>query len=282
MAWGFNFPAITIIYHQISAPALALVRYLIMLGVLVPLALLTGHKLTYDRGDALRVNALGLLSMGVYMVFFLEGMKHSNPAEAAIVLSTSPVWVNLIRVILKKQRFSWTSLLGAVIAIIGVALVVLKNRGNNSSELLGNILILTSAWIWAYCVVLSQPVIEKYGAIRALAIAMPAGLLVLVPYGLLPMLATPFRSFTTQSWLMLAHISLLAGVIGFLGFYAGVRKIGPSTAMLYQFFVPPTAAFFAWLVLDRPLYLLQALGLAIVISGVWISATANRLSRTKP
>lgn len=271
LAWGFNFPAIAVLYHQMSAQALALIRLLIMAAVVVPWAWARGQSVRVEAPDLWRIRGLGFLSLGVYMVLFLEGMRHTNPAEASIIISTSPLWVSLIRAGLRQAPLSLLSVVGAVVAIFGVGLIVLEGHDGSSSTWLGYGLIFSAAVLWAVCVVISKPLTETLGPLRTLAGGIPAALIVLIPYGFSAVLETDFAALKPVSWGMLAHISILAGGLGFLGFYSGVKKIGPQTAMLYQFFVPPVAAASTWLVLGRPLGILQGVGLAIVLLGVWLS-----------
>jgi drug/metabolite transporter (DMT)-like permease len=135
--------------------------------------------------------------------------------------------------------------------------------------------ILASSVVWASSVVVMRPVLSEMSPLRTLTLSMPAALLALVPYGARAFLETDFATISVRGWLMFGHVAVLSGVVAFLCFYEGIRQVGASTATLYQFFVPPTTVFFAWMVLGELIQPLQAIGLTVVIVGVWASYRAR-------
>lgn len=252
--------------------------------LLVLFCLVRGESLKYGR-ETLPVLWQGFLSMGVYMVLFLEGMQRTSPAEGAIILATAPIFVAIFSVIAKYERFSSGAILGSVIAFLGTSIVIAAGSKSGGGNLAGNFIILASSVVWAYGAVLSKPLVNRYSPIQSLTLSMPAALLVLLPYGLMDTIRMPWSALTSQSWWMLIHITLGAGLIGFIGFYEGVKAKGPAAAMMYQFFVPIIASVFSWLLMDQGLNGWQAFGLAVVILGVFIASraryfTASRLAAT--
>lgn len=282
VSWGFNFVTLKLLFAEGMTPAAAsLVRFLLMWGVLVAICRFRRESLAYPEGSTIALWILGFLSMGVYMILFLEGMARTTAAEGAIILATSPVLTFLLAVAMKRERFAWGALVGAVVAFVGVALVVFAGDHDSHGTLLGNGLVLLSSIVWAYCAVQTHVVVGDLSPLRALTLSMPGAIPILLVYGLGAALAVPWGQMTWVGWAALAHITLLAGVVGFIGFYAGVRQVGSSGAMLYQFLVPPIAAFFAWLLLGQALLPLQGVGLAVVLLGVWWSMRC-RMARLAP
>lgn len=274
LSWGFNFVALKILYVQLQPASVGLVRFGLMWILLMAICLLRGDSLRYPKGEALRILGLGFLAMGVYMVFFLEGMKGSTPAEGAIILATSPIFTALIAGGARQEKLNFGSLFGAAIAFAGVVLVILggvQAASEQKDKLVGNILILLSAVVWAASTVYSKPLVEKHPPFRILTLSMPGAIPVLLPYGLLATTKIEWDALTLVTWTMLAHVALFAGVVGFAGFYAGVRQIGAPGAMLYQYLVPPIAALFAWWVLGQAMQPWQFVGLVIVLGGVSVS-----------
>ncbi len=281
LTWGFNFVAIKLLYLQMTPAAVALVRFCGMFALLAAFCWLRGESLRYPRGDVGRILVLGFLSMGVYMVFFLEGMRESAPAEAAILLATSPIFTALIAAAVGQELLNRGSFLGASIAFAGVAVVVFCGDHHDPGKLSGNVLILISSVLWAGSTVYARPLVARYSPYRVLTLSMPGALVVLVPYGLMAALGSPWSQMTPLSWGMLAYVVVVAGVVGFVGFYEGVRQIGGPAAMLYQYFVPVLAAGFAWWVFGRALAPAQLAGVGVVLAGVALSNYA-RYARIGP
>lgn len=280
LSWGFNFVALKLLYEQMTPPAVALVRYLGMFLLLVLICAVRRESLRYPRQDAMRLLTLGFLSMGVYMVFFLEGMRDSAPAEGAILLSTSPIFTALIASAVGQERLNRKAFVGALIAFGGVAIVVFGARGEAHGKLIGNLLILVSSVLWAASTVYSRPLVERISPFRVLTLSMPGALVVLLPYGLVPTWQAPWSSMSPTTWGMLGYVAVIAGAIAFVGFYEGVRQIGGPAAMVYQYFVPVLAALSAWIVLGSTVNALQFVGMGVVLGGVSLSNRARLQGRS--
>ncbi|MBL8060648.1 MAG: DMT family transporter [Chthonomonas sp.] len=274
LAWGFNFVAVKSLYQVMPPAALALTRWVVMLFALVPLCLVMKEPLRFPSPRlALQVLFLGSLTMGVYMFFFLEGAKQVTPGESSILISTSPIWVLFFEALFRLEKLRWGSVIGAVISCLGVALVVGHSSG--TTTMFGILMTLAAAVIWGLCVVISRVLGAHFSPLQLITLGMPGALIVIVPYGLGPALGVNWASLSPRDWYYFFHIALLAGALGFYGFFTGVQQLGPGKAMRYQFFVPIVATISALVVLGIPVTLLQGLGVLVVIAGVWIASAAK-------
>lgn len=273
--WGFNFVALKLVLVQMSAPSAALVRALLMYGVLVCIGRWRGISLRFPPGTFWRINLQGFLAMGLYMILFVEGMREATPAEGAIILGCGPVFTLLIACLAGQETFHWSILGGTLFAFVGVGLVVGFSPSVHSSGglLLGHFLLLASAFVWAGATVVSRPIVTKVDPLQMLTLSMPAGLAALLPYGVLSTARLDWAALTPTTWAMMAYFAVAAGVIGFLLFYRGVQQVGASGAMLYQYLVSPLAAISGFFVLRAGLHPVQLVGLVVVLGGV---ALANR------
>lgn len=269
VSWGFNFVAIKLLYREMDPATVSLVRLAIMAAVLVAVCLVVKVPLRYPKGQAWKILLQGCLSLGVYMIFFLEGMVGTSPAEGAILLGTGPIFTLLFAVVAKQERFISRSLYGILVAFLGVVLVVfVPGHPMGSGHLAANLMVLISAMIWALSTVLSRPLVGSAHPLSMLTLSMPGALVALIPYGGVKLLQFNWSGMGPLGWSMLAYVSLVAGVVGFVAFYVGVRQVGASGAMLYQYLVAPLAALSGWLFLGNQLYAQQFLGIVVVLGGV--------------
>jgi len=275
LTWGFNFVSLKILYREMEPPAAMLLRFATMWALLIPVCKLRGLSLVYVAKDAVRILISGFISMGLYMVLFMEGLHMTSPAEGAIILASSPVMTYLMATALKQERFSAPALIGSSIAFAGVAMVILGGTSADGATMKGNLIMLASSVVWAYCVVYMKPLLNRYDATQLLALSMPGGALLMVPYGLASLVHTNFRGVSPLGWMMFLQVSVLSGVIGFGCFYVGIKQVGASRATLYQYFVPPAAALFAWIVMGRTLAPIQMVGLVILLFGVFATTKAR-------
>ncbi len=276
VCWAFNFVALKRLYAEMPPPVVAIARFAIMESLLVALCLAGKQSLRYPKGEALKILGLGFLSMGLYMVAFLGGMQGTTAAEGAIVLATSPIFTMLVAAAIGKEPFCRASIFGTFLALGGVALIVFSGGASTHGTLWGNGLVLLAAVLWAGSAVTTRILVADMEPLRLLTLCMPGGLLALLQYGGRAALEFDYGTVTPTGWWMLGHVAILSGVVAFLGFYIGVKQIGAGRAMLYQYLVPGMAALFGWAVLGQAMTLVQLVGLAVVITGVWLAQAAHQ------
>lgn len=276
LVWGYNFIALKVLYREVPPGPAALVRHVLM-GLCLWAIVWFWYR--HERKGLwrfdLRIWAFGALSMGVYMVLFLEALDRTSAPEGAIVIATAPLFTTLFAVLARQEAFSVRVLIGALVAFAGVGLVVFGGADFQGAHLLGNGLMLASAIAWALGAVVSRPLVKDRSAMVVLTQSMPAGLLVLVPYAIVGTLKVPWFSLQPETYGAFAHFTFLAGVLGFVGFFYGVQKVGAPGAMFYQYGVAPLATFFAWVFLKDALHPWQVVGMGVVMAGV-VMATAAR------
>ncbi len=282
LSWGFNFVSLKILYEDMSPAALMFNRSIVMAALLAMIVKARGLALAYPKEDRSRILLAGFVSMGLYMVVFLEGLQLTTPAEGAIMLATAPILTFLLSSALKQEVFSFPALWGSLIGFVGVAIVILGgDRGAATGSLLGNMLCLGSALIWGTGVVIMRPLLHRYDPTQVFTLSIPGAIPVMLLYGLWPALHTDYAAISPLGWAMFAQVTMISGVISFVCFYIGIHQIGPSRATMYQFFIPPTAAIFQWLLFGRALAPLQWFGLVVLMAGVVYTARARAVASAR-
>jgi len=84
-------------------------------------------------------------------------------------------------------------------------------------------------------------------------------------------------SHSFLDWLCISYLGVFGTVIGFVWYYQGVERIGPTKAGLFINFVPISAILCAFFILKEPITLSLAIGAVLVISGVYLT---NRKTST--
>ena len=157
--WGFNFVSMKIVFPVMAPAAVVFWRYFLMGAVLVLICIGTRQSLRIPAEHRLDILATGFFAMGIYMVLFFEGVKRAPAGESAIILATNPIMVGVMSMILGREPKSVARVMGSLIALGGVALVVLGRPGalvvsNETHErLVGDLLLFLSALAWAASVI---------------------------------------------------------------------------------------------------------------------------------
>ena len=275
--WGFNFISLKILFPVMEPGAILFWRYFVMGGVLVAVCKFTGQSLELPKEHRNKILFAGLNSMGIYMIFFMEGVKLTSAGEAAIILVTNPIMVAIWMMVLRLEPRSIAKVIGSIVAFVGVGLVILGRPGvvatskETTDRLLGDLFMILGAVSWSWSVVISKPLSAHIKPLPLFTMSMLGGLPVVLIYGLAPALRVHWNVFTPWQWTNFAQIALGSGVIGMVFYYKGISQLPASIATMHQFLVPVLATGFAAAILDERLAWVQAIGLAVLFVGVLVA-----------
>ena len=171
------------------------------------------------------------------------------------------------------------SVVGLVLAIAGVALVVIGGAGlasGNDARLLGDALILGGGTCWAIYTVLGKAVLRFGSPLGVTAAASFVGGLLLVPLAVVEGRFGTLPSWPAQAWVAVGYMVLFPTVIGFVGFYHSVVRIGAGRAALTSYLVPVGTLVLAAILLGERVTPLQLGGGALTLVGMRIATLPER------
>ncbi len=279
--WGFNFISLKFLFEDFTPPGLLFARYWFTWLCLIGLCVLQKKAWWPPKEDRGRLWFSGFLSMGLYMVLFFEGTNLTTPAEAAIILATSPIFTGLFSVLKGDEKLSKLRLVSALVSFVGVVLVILGRPLSVEGHLTGNLIVLLSSVTWAWSVVSLKPMLSKYTPVQAFTMAFGGAAPLVFLYGLGPFLKTPFQQIDIYNWGHFVQVVLGSGLIAFVSYYKGVEQLGTSRAVMYQFLVPPLTVGYAFWLRGERLAVMQFWGLAIILSALILGQQQQLASNLK-
>lgn len=281
LVWAGNVVASKFLLMVLSPGAVFYVR---MLGValLLGVPMLSLHRLSSQRGRVPWVVLIvgGLLMAGQNAAYFW-GLQLTTASQAALLSNTAPLWTALLVAGCGLEGLSWRNWLGVLVALGGVALVILgvpgADVGYAPAPALGALLALASAVFFALYVVITKAVVEQWGALPTLAVGYIVGALLILPMALLTLPRVPWEALRAFDWGMLAYAVLLAGAFAYIVYYRIVGRTSAVRAALYQYLIPVLAALAARIFLGEALYFWQYLGFLITLVGIYLARPAVRM-----
>ncbi len=142
---------------------------------------------------------------------------------------------------------------------------------------IGDLIILGAVALWALYSVLGRRAMERRSALSASAFSALLGLPVLLLAAGWEIHASGF-AFDIKLALPLLYIGVAPGVIGFLSWNAGVRRLGASGAMVFYNTLPLYGALLGHFLLGEPLGLGHLVGGALIVGGgLWAAGRAKRI-----
>ncbi len=288
LTWGFNFVALKILYkgYHFTVSGLLTARYILMVPMLLGLQLLAERNLHIRREHWRHLIIFSIVTVGIYQYLFAKAIEWTSAGESALLISSAPIFTFLITTLLGHEKFSKMGLAGVIFGFAGISLVIFGGNGSASipeTHIKGDLVMIAAAVLWASYAIFSRPLLKHYSALKVTTWAHTLGALMIIPIGFTQFARTDWMHLAPMGWACTLYFAWLAGVYGFVVWYRGVRVIGSSKTMLFQYLVPPVALIVGYfgpylssaLKSEAP-SLLQSLGVIITLSGVYIASNAKR------
>ena len=135
-----------------------------------------GRRLMPARKDWRTVIALGATGHVVFQVCFIFGLDLTLTGNAALLLSTTPVWVLLISVAVGRERFNLSILVGVLATLSGMLILVTGGSHEMGGVRTGDLLVLGAAVSWSVYTVFSRRMTKRHGVLEMTAWTLWAGL----------------------------------------------------------------------------------------------------------
>ena len=221
------------------------------------------------RGRALLGALLyGLFSFGMAFGFIYWALTEITAGTAMVGLATVPLLTLVFAVGLGIERLSVRGVAGAVIAVLGIALVFQDSISTASPAALAALL------CGAASLAVSPIVVKKFPRVHAVsenAIGMFAGSGILFAVSLLRAEQWAFPAIM-RTQIALLYLVVLGSIGVFLLYLFIVRRMTPSGANYIMLLAPLAAVLFGWLLLGETAGSVFFLGAILVLTGVFVGA----------
>ncbi|HUL43566.1 MAG TPA: DMT family transporter [Bacteroidota bacterium] len=272
LLWSANYPLMKYALSELNPFVFNSIRYIVAAVVLVLLFHVRSEWRPIERTDRKSILLIGLEGHILYQIAFILGLSMTTAGNAAVLLSTSPLWTLVLDARIHREKIPAKMWIGMGISLIGIILVVTGSGAKHrfdSHEVLGDLIALAAALLWALNIVLQKPVLVKYSPSQ-LAVMMNCLGAVGLSFCAIPA-ATTFV-WGSIDWKCYAA-AILSGAlsigIGNTIWSRGISKIGPGRTSNFNNLVPILALILSWLTLHEQLSVVQLVGAVITIIGVW-------------
>jgi len=226
------------------------------------------HRL--KRRDVAHLFALGIIGFYLASYFDFVGLSYISASLERLILLLYPTLVVLMSALCLKRAISAKEALSLIVSYIGIIVVFYEELSlAGSNVILGSAFILASATAFAIYLMGSGEMVKRIGATRFTAYAMSiACFATLLHFG------SSFDKTITQLPSAVYGLALLMAIFStviptFL-MNMGIKHIGASPASIISALGPVMTIFLAYLILDEQLTVIQTLGAALVMVGVFI------------
>ncbi|MGZ4680077.1 MAG: DMT family transporter [Ilumatobacteraceae bacterium] len=271
-AWGFG----PLFVRGVDASATTIVFWRLWMAapVMVTVARLTGGRVTLPLLKTVFVP--GVL-FGISTICSFTSYQWTSIANATLIGALQPVLMLVIGPLLFGDRTAGRQILFAVIALGGIATVVLGAHGSSGASLHGDLIALLNLGIWTTYFVRVKQVRNK--GIHSAALI--AGI-----FCVAAVVVTPFALLTSRDlgaihgtdWLLILAMVLVPGLIGHGFMTWAQRHLDITLSSLLTLGNPVISAIGAWMIFGQALGAVQIAGAIVVLAalgGIVLEARAN-------
>jgi drug/metabolite transporter (DMT)-like permease len=215
----------------------------------------------------------GLFGVATNMLLFFEGLTRTSPVNASLIMVMSPLIVLILSLVLKKEKFRWYNYIGFILGTGGALLFIISKSGNIKTEgsMMGDLMILANACSFAIFLVIVKPLMKEYHPLLVTFYCFCAGLIYIIPFGLIPATQTIFSDFTSYSWFCLFFIIIATTVLTYIWNAFAIKHTTSSTVSAYIYLQPILGTVIALLSKKYMITQNQIIFSIIIILGVFLS-----------
>jgi drug/metabolite transporter (DMT)-like permease len=273
--WGQNNAATKYLVGYWPPLTIGVTRFLsaglILLGVLHWTDWL-GRSEPVSRELNRRLWKVSFFSLATYITCYCIAIRFTSASNVALHLGTAPVWALIWE---ERPRMTWRSAQSygaALLAVLGVVLLVWPNLRGHNSPWLGDLFGLGASLLWTsygrQCRGLSQwllpPEVSACTFWRAGVILLPVSAIEILT-----------GSFPLKPNLVMVQVYcvLASGVVAFILWNNGLRWWPTSRVYLFNNLIPVTTMIFAFLYIDEAISPTFWVALLFIVSGVLLGQT---------
>ena len=281
LSWGGTWVVAKAAVLTVPPLELSAIRFLIVAAIL--LAVCAALRIPLGARHLGAVIVAGLVGITGYNALVFVALTVAPASDGALIVPTTVPILTAIAALSIGERLTRVKVIGAVIASIGAALVILGAQGFggplSAERLVADLMTLGGAACWAVYGVAGRVAMRDRSPTAQVALTSLVGAIGLFPLGFVFERGyTDVPSWPLSAWLATAYLVAFGTIVGFVLFYWAVRRFGAGIGAMSSYMVPVAAVTLAFIFLGERPHPAQLVGAAVILAGVRI-ATLRRGSQ---
>ena len=223
-----------------------------------------GISLVLDKRMILRLALLGGLGYGTMSTFFALSIKYVPASLAAMLLYTYPAIVSVLSFFIGDERYTWQKGLALSVCFSGLFLVLGVSFDN--ANMLGFVFGLGAALVYSVYIVAGNRLLQNTNPLVTTTYVCASAAVVFLVSGLVS--DSLNWALPLEGWLSIIGIALLATIVGIVGFFAGMSRIGAINASIISTLEPVITVLLSVALLHEKITLLQVGGGILILGGI--------------
>jgi drug/metabolite transporter (DMT)-like permease len=220
------------------------------------------------RRDLAAGLALGACGYALQSGCYFAALQRIDASLLSLLLYTFPAMVAAAAVALGRERLDGRRLTALALALGGLVLVV-AGAGTGALDALGAALAIAAAIVYTTYILITDGIVKRISP-QVLCALVCTGAAISLTVGSAALGQLHPAAVTAAGWGWLASLTVVSTVGAILMFFAGLRRVGPTTASILATVEPLVTVVLAFVVFGERLGAVQLVGGAFVVSAVLV------------
>jgi len=277
LVWGISFLNTRVLLDAGLTPTeIFVARFTI---AYVSLLVVGGFKVRFTGWrDELLFVVCGVAGGSAYFIAENTALELTLISDVAVLVSTAPLTTALMGAIFyRDERISWLSCMGMVIAFVGSVMLALKDGLVWGNSILGDMLALLAAFVWAFYSMALKKLNRTYTTLFITRKLFFYGIL-----SALPLLAMEESQINWQAvkrpevWGNLLYLGLVCSLAAYFIWGITVKRIGAVRASNYFYLSPIISMIAAAIWFGERTNAVAYIGCVLILAGVVMAEKFKR------
>lgn len=269
VAWGVSYVSTRVLLDAGLTPTDAYV-YRFIIAYVAFLAFSRFKVCLVPWRDELMLALCGFLGGTAYFEAENIAIGLTMVSDVAVLVAVNPLFTTLLAaVFLRDEHFTWKKALGSLLAFLGVGVLTFHDGFVWGDGILGDILAVAAALIWAAYTVLMKPIIVRYDALLVTRKIFFYGLIFSLPVYFCQQNAAPLSTLMQRDVLVnLLFLTLVCSILAYYVWNVVTKRLGAILVSNYLYLCPVVSVITAAIVIGERIGLMGLAGCIVILLGI--------------
>lgn len=234
--------------------------------LIIKLLLKRGITFSMRNSPLWRLSVLGIL-LGLHFVTFIYSVKTTAIINATVLVNTTPAITLVIHWAWRKERPPLARLFGLSLSMAGIFLISMAEVSFSSHNLIGDLMALVAAALWAIYLIIGKPAREKTEILSTMIPIYFLGCVVLM----IPLLSSGGFIFPTMNqWAPLIGLAIFPTAIGHTLHFSSMKTLRPYQTAVLALLEPIVATILALIIFYEVPAIPFFIGASVILLGIYL------------
>ncbi|WP_456277876.1 DMT family transporter [Bacillus sp. AK128] len=206
--------------------------------------------------------------LALHFVLWFESLRFTSVASSVVLVTLQPIFAFLGTYLFFKEKFTFRSILSAVLAVIGSVIISWGDFRISGLALWGDILALIACLLVTVYFLFGQDARSRMSLVTYTFIVYLVSAITLFIYVILS--GAPLLPYSSEQWIYFILLAIFPTLLGHTMFNYALRWVSTSLISVTILFEPIGASILAYYILNELILVHQLIGGAVVILGIML------------